>query len=162
MNGCGPVGSTGVDAPKDVELVLCPLTCHPLLLPETFHFIELVLHIAHGLVHEEFLESPFLNVPRLVFLEVVNVLDCAGEDGAFGFFTGTVWDDATQLVDSFVYVTSTTALDFFLVCLSEWGLDRAETKSYMIIFSLSTPLVAAHCRTPTRSRAARGGGWRGL
>ena len=44
----------------------------------------------------------------------MDILDSAAQNGAFGLFTCTVRDDPSEFVDTFVDVTSTSTLNFFL------------------------------------------------
>lgn len=45
---------------------------------------------------------------------MMDVLDGAGEYGAFGLFTGAAGDDPTKLVYTIVDVSPTAAFNFFL------------------------------------------------
>jgi hypothetical protein len=66
------------------------------------------------LVHEQLLKRPLLNVPRLILLEMVNILHRTRKDGAFRLLAGPVRNDATKFIYPFVDVPAPSALDFFL------------------------------------------------
>jgi hypothetical protein len=66
------------------------------------------------LIHEQFLESPLLDITSLVFLEVVDILDGPSENGTLGLFASAVRDYSSKLVDAVVDVPSATAFNFFL------------------------------------------------
>ena len=101
-------------APKHRELTLEPLTGSTLIVPRPANLLELRLEVAHGLVHEQLLKRPLLDVARFVLFEVVNVLHSAGEDGTLGFLAGAVGHDAAEFVDALVDVPPPPPLDFFL------------------------------------------------
>lgn len=78
------------------------------------HVLELGLQIAHRLIHEEFLERPFFNVPRLILFEVMNVLNRTTQNCTLGLLARAIWNDASQFVDSFVDISASAAFNFFL------------------------------------------------
>lgn len=71
--------------------------------------------VAHRLVHEQLFQSPLLNVPRLIVLQLVDILHGSGQHRAFRLFTTSgVRNDGRKLVDTLVDVSSPTALYLFL------------------------------------------------
>jgi hypothetical protein len=66
------------------------------------------------LIHEQLLERPFLDVSCFVLLEMEDVLNGTGKDGAFSFFTSAIGDDTGELFDAKVDIPAATALDLFL------------------------------------------------
>lgn len=101
-------------ASKRLYFRLDSLSIRSLLLPHLSHVLKLGLQVPHRLIHQELLQRPLFNISGLVLLEVVNVLYCARQDCAFGFFTRAVGNDATELINAFVDITPAAALDFFL------------------------------------------------
>jgi len=69
------------------------------------------------------------------------VLHSTLENGAFCLLSRPVWYDSSEFVDAFIYVTSPSTFNFF-----------------MIIFSLPCPLIIRHpSRTPPSGPPARDG-----
>ena len=103
-----------LEAAENFKLALDAFAGNPLLLPHPTHLLELRLQVAHRLVHEQLLERPLLDVPRFILFQMVDVLYGARENRALRFLSGAIRDDATKLIDPFVDVSPSTALDFFL------------------------------------------------
>lgn len=101
-----------------------PLSGGPLFLPCAPDFFKLSLQVTHGLIHQQLLECPFLDVPRLVLFEVVDILHRAAEYRPLGFLARAVWYDAAELIYSIVNVASPPTLDLFLEKRSTTELRR--------------------------------------
>jgi hypothetical protein len=99
---------------QHIEFTLSARTRRTFLFPQPTHLLELRLQISHRLIHKQLLQGPLLNVPRFVFLEMMDILYFPRKDGAFCLLARSVWNDATELVDSFVDIPAPSALDFFL------------------------------------------------
>lgn len=97
-----------------------------------------------------------------VFFKMVNVLHGPSKYGSLCLFTRAIWHDATEFVYSFIYVASSSAFDFFLVSSRiRFEMEVAHKATYVVVFSLSSPLVCPHSSSaisscPTRTCTGRG------
>jgi hypothetical protein len=103
------------ESTEDVELALSACARRTLLLPHTTHLLKLRLEVAHGLVHEELLKRPLLDIACLVFLQVVDILNSAREYRALGLLARPVRHDAPELIDPLIDIPAPSALNFFLL-----------------------------------------------
>jgi len=136
------------DAPEQLEFTLGPLPGHLFFVPQPPHLFQLCLQVTHRLIHQQLLERPLLDVARLVLLQVVDVLHRARQDRTLGLFTRAVRHDASELVDAFVDIASSSAFDLFLKmgCVSTSCKKKYAQVPYMVVLSLARPLVRAHGR----------------
>lgn len=108
------VTSFRVVTPEHIQFALQPLSHIPLFFPKPPYLLQLRLQVPHCLIHEQFFQSPLLNVTSFVFLEMMDVLNCTGEDGAFRLFAGPIGYNSAEFVDAFIDVATSSAFDFFL------------------------------------------------
>jgi hypothetical protein len=128
-----------------------------LLVPQLLHLFELGLQVTHGLIHEELLQRPLLDISSLILLEVVDVLDGAGEDGTLGLFASSVWYDSTKLIDTLVDVPSSATLDFFLKGSEQKAQRRMIGETHVVILPLPLPFFRANGRVaPSAGSSGRG------
>ena len=143
--------SYGRSAPPSerLELKLESLTSGALFFPHALNLLKLILKITHGLIHQQFLQCPFLDIPSFVLFQMMNILNRASKDCTLGFFSIPTWNYSAKLVDAFVDVAATPAFDFFLFSRSWDIVEPLRHKStYMIILPLPRPLIASHRRVP--------------
>lgn len=76
----------------------------------SLQFIIRSTEFSNCLLCEKLLQGPFLNILRLVFLELGDELDGALEDGAFVLLA--TWDNLGQLINPFVDGLSAAALNW--------------------------------------------------
>lgn len=103
------------------------------------------MEIAHGLIHQQLLQRPLLDVPRLVVFKLMDVLHRASKYGAFGFFaTGSVGYNCGELINPLVDVPSPSSFDFFLLkgteAQSTLQPQLVPVRTHVIVFPSSIPL----------------------
>jgi len=75
---------------------------------------KLILEIPHGLIHQQFLQCPFLDIPSFILFQMMNVLNSASKDCTLGFFSISTWNYSAEFVNAFIDIATTPAFDFFL------------------------------------------------